>query len=171
VCKHLNILSFAIKLLLGVLSRCEHVGTCSRLHLTHLLRHLTRRCKAALAKRHKTLVPMRTIVIAQEIREDWLQAEHAQEIERNGGDPSHIQISGGDPALQHRLEARRKGERHPEHDKAGEEGIDPAHDKGLGDDHRHVALHHVHHAVHSCRIGHRVRRRLIFSLRCLKERA
>lgn len=38
--------------------------------------------------------------------------------------------------------------------KATEERIDPSHNKSLRNNHRHIALHHIHHLIHSCGIGH-----------------
>lgn len=51
---------------------------------------------------------------------------------------------------------------------AAEECIDPAHNKRVGNDHSHVALHHAHHAVHSIRISHGVWRRLATVLGCFE---
>ncbi|KAI7724354.1 hypothetical protein KC322_g111 [Hortaea werneckii] len=42
-------------------------------------------------------------------------------------------------------------------DVAGEESIDPAHDKTLRHHHGHIAFHGAHHALHLCRIAERVR--------------
>lgn len=54
-------------------------------------------------------------------------------------------------------------------DVSAEEGVDPAHDQGVGDDHGHVVLHHAHHAVHLTRVGQRVRRRLALPIRLFQE--
>lgn len=61
--------------------------------------------------------------------------------------------------------------RWPTNDKSCKEGVDPAHNEGLWDHHRHVSLHHVHHAVHRSRVGHRIRRRLAPSFRPALEKA
>lgn len=55
--------------------------------------------------------------------------------------------------------------------KATEERIDPAHDQGLRHNHRHIPLHHAHHALHGGRIGHGVRGRLALGLGVLQEGA
>lgn len=59
----------------------------------------------------------------------------------------------------------------PTDDKAAEESVDPAHDERLRYQHRHVALHHAHHALHGRRIRHGVRGRLSLPLRFLQEGA
>lgn len=51
-----------------------------------------------------------------------------------------------------------------------EEGVDPAHDEGIGNDHGHVVLHHAHHAIHGAGIGQRVRRRLSLAVGLLQVR-
>ena len=54
---------------------------------------------------------------------------------------------------------------------AAEEGIDPAHDQSIGDDHGHLVLHHAHHAFHRARIAHGIGRSLAATLGILQIRA
>lgn len=55
--------------------------------------------------------------------------------------------------------------------KTAKKRINPPHNQRLRHHHRHVALEHIHHLVHSRRIRHRVRRRLSLVLRVLEELA
>lgn len=54
-------------------------------------------------------------------------------------------------------------------DVSTEESIDPTHDERVRDNHRHVILHHAHHAVHLTWVSKRVRGRLTLTLRLLEE--
>jgi hypothetical protein len=53
----------------------------------------------------------------------------------------------------------RKGTGRNTQDEARKEEIDPGHDDGLWNEHDHIALHHIHHSIHSSGIGQWVRRR------------
>lgn len=65
---------------------------------------------------------------------------------------------------------RKTGATHTD-DVTAKEGIDPAHDERIGDNHGHVVLHHAHHAVHGTRIGEGVGGRLALPVRVLEESA
>lgn len=54
---------------------------------------------------------------------------------------------------------------------SAEEGINPAHDHGVGDDHGHLPLHGAHHALHGVGVCHGVGRRLAPVLGRAEERA
>lgn len=58
--------------------------------------------------------------------------------------------------------------RAPTDDITAEEGVDPAHNQRIGDDHGHLSLHGTHHALHGIRVRHWIRRRLTPVLWCLE---
>ena len=135
----LQILGLCLKRLVRILAWPKGIRIGLRVHLLHLLSHLTR-----------------SVLITEDENEDALQAEQAQEIPRQTRHPSYIKITGHDARLQHGLEADSEREGKAENDEAGEEGVDPRHDEGLGDHHGHVAFHHAHHAFHGSGIRHGV---------------
>jgi hypothetical protein len=98
-----------------------------------------------------------TIIIAQQNVKDELQAEITQEIPTDARHPSGIHFLGRNTSLQHALELDSDGERQLQNHESAEEGIDPAHDQGVGNDHGHVVFHHTHHAVHGAWVRHGVR--------------
>ena len=58
--------------------------------------------------------------------------------------------------------------RHTYH-KTSKKRINPTHDQRLRNHHRHIPLHHPHHALHRRGIRHRVRRRLASALRIFEK--
>lgn len=118
-----------------------------------------------------------TIVATKNKPKNRLKTEQIQEIPRKTRHPSHVQITGHDTGLEHRLEADGERERQFHYssqlalyldmqtekhtdDESGEESIDPTHDQSLRDHHHHIPLHHAHHGLHAGRVGHGIRRRL-----------
>lgn len=48
--------------------------------------------------------------------------------------------------------------------KPSKERINPRHNQRLRNHHCHISLHHSHHRLHTCRIRHRIRRRLSLAI-------
>lgn len=129
----------------------------------------------------------RTIIAAQKIDVDKLEAKDAQEIPADTRHPSRIQVLGLHTTLKHALELDGNRERKfhcvvvsipfvralvkgkPTDNISTEERIDPTHDQRIGNHHRHVILHHPHHPVHRTRVRQRVRGRLSLPIWILKE--
>ena len=164
----LDILRLALKHLIRIRTRPHHIRPRRRpAHL--LLRHLAR-----------------CVVAAEEVDEDGLQAEEADEVQRDGGHPAGVEVACCYACLQHLFElwGDGEGEFHwgvlvwlllwfmggggRTNDESAEKGVDPPHDESLRHDHSHVPLHHPHHALHSRGVRHWVRRRLALSVGVLK---
>jgi ABC-type nickel/cobalt efflux system permease component RcnA len=99
-----------------------------------------------------------TIVAAQQKVEHGLQSENTQEVPADTRHPARVHVPGRDAGLEHALELDRQGKWQLHDNVAAEEGIDPAHDESVGDDHGHLVFHHPHHAIHGAGIAQGVRR-------------
>lgn len=87
-----EVLTLSIEELRRVFSATHGVGV-AHLCLLHLLRHL-----------------VRGVLAAQDEVVYGLQAEEREEVPRERGNPSDVQIAGADAGLQHLLELRGEGE-------------------------------------------------------------
>ena len=88
----LDILRLALEHLIRIRTRTHHIR--SRRRPAHLLlRHLAR-----------------CVVAAEEVNEDGLKTEKADEVERDGGDPAGIEVARCYAGLEHLLELWGDGE-------------------------------------------------------------
>lgn len=145
-----QVLGLGVELLVRVLTRATHHGVRHLLSL-HLLGNLAG-----------------SVVATQEKDVDELETKDAEKVPTDARHPSRIHISGLNTSLQHalKLDGDREGQFHD--NITAEKGIDPAHNKRVGNNHGKVILHHSHHSIHGTRISKRVGGRLTLAIGILE---
>lgn len=147
---NVQVLDLSNELLVRVLARATHHRVGHLLGL-HLLSNLTG-----------------SIVAAKKEDINKLETKNTEEVPADARHPSGIHLSGLNTSLEHALELDGNWERQFHDDISTKEGVNPAHDERVGNNHGHVVLHHAHHAIHGAGVGQRVGRRLSFAIRLLQ---